>query len=89
MSDSVVPFDHASFSAFLNDSWYLQDGRAVSSIDSWFDSRQSGPMVAGPIRPAVIAYRRACKPEGTGLSHYVLMINTMPSRDTLSDTNAR
>lgn len=26
-------------------------------------------------KPAVMAYRKACRPTGTGLSHYVLVVN--------------
>ncbi|MCL4445482.1 MAG: modified peptide precursor CbpA [Actinobacteria bacterium] len=29
-------------------------------------------------RPAAFAYRKACKPDGTGLSHYVLIADTAP-----------
>lgn len=35
-------------------------------------------------RPAALAYRKACDPNGIGLSHYVLVINepTDQARDT-------
>ena len=33
------------------------------------------------VRPTVIAYRKACRPEGTGLSHYVLVAGAVPRGD--------
>ena len=82
MSDFVVPFDHASFSSFLSDSWnpwHLQDVTAVNSFNSRH-SRQGDPIANKPIRPAVIAYRKACEPNGVGLSHYVLMTGKRPAQ---------
>lgn len=32
-------------------------------------------------RPAVIAYRKACRPTGIGLSHYILLTATTQSPD--------
>ena len=48
------------------------------------------PVVASPgseggdprgARPAVVAYRKACRPGGTGLSHYVLVADAAPRDD--------
>ena len=41
------------------------------------------------VRPVVIAYRKACQPTGTGLSHYVMVINTTLRKDALDKTNVR
>ncbi len=40
-------------------------------------------------QPAVIAYRRACQPDGTGLSHYVLVVEAAPRDGALCKTNSR
>ncbi len=32
-------------------------------------------------RPVIVAYRKACRPDGTGLSHYLLMAAALPRDD--------
>ncbi len=52
--------------------------------------REGGdPMTVPSVAPTVIAYRKACQPAGTGLSHYVLVTNTAPHLDASSETNLR
>ena len=34
------------------------------------------PMKSSAAKPAVKAYRKACRPTGIGLSHYVLVVNS-------------
>lgn len=46
-------------------------------------------MAPGSVRPVVIAYRKACQPTGTGLSHYVLVTSTTPRKDAPGKTNVR
>ncbi|MDA8279825.1 MAG: modified peptide precursor CbpA [Actinomycetota bacterium] len=46
-------------------------------------------MTVPSVAPTVIAYRKACQPAGTGLSHYVLVTNTAPHLDASSETNLR
>jgi modified peptide precursor CbpA len=46
-------------------------------------------MTTAPVKPAVIAHRKACQPTGVGLSHYVLLTNTTPRRNASDNTSAR
>jgi modified peptide precursor CbpA len=44
-------------------------------------------MTSVPARPLMIAYRKACRPTGVGLSHYVMLTNPAP-RENPSDTTS-
>lgn len=46
-------------------------------------------MTPTPNRPTVIARRKACRPTGVGLSHYVLLTNTTSRTDPPNTANAR
>ncbi|MHB1783159.1 MAG: modified peptide precursor CbpA [Acidimicrobiales bacterium] len=46
-------------------------------------------MTSVSARPEVVAYRKACRPTGIGLSHYVLVTNTAPRKDAPDKTNVR
>jgi modified peptide precursor CbpA len=46
-------------------------------------------MTPVPVRPVVIAYRKACQPTGVGLSHYVLLTNTAQRKNAPDKTNVR
>ncbi len=39
-------------------------------------------MTAAINKPAVAAYRKACRPTGIGLSHYVLVVNAPVKKET-------
>lgn len=41
------------------------------------------------VRPAVIAYRKACPSTGIGLSHYVLVTNKPSRKDAQTKTSVR
>lgn len=44
-------------------------------------------MTSPSTQPLLIAYRKACNPSGTGLSHYVLLTNEAPLEDAPDSTN--
>ena len=45
-------------------------------------------MTTSNTKPAVTAYRKACKPTGIGLSHYVLVVNR-PVQKPQDETDVR
>ena len=50
--------------------------------------KDRGCIAGSPVaRPAVIAYRKACRPDGTGLSHYVLVTADSAQLKAANETN--